>query len=131
MNQKIDKETLEKLRDGAQGELDYEKEHGSDRHESKDIPFWIGFWSGKVDAYQYLLDIFILKQVHISDVFEEVTKKMVEEKQKLEDNLSDAKVIIQTIDKYISLLEELKILSLSLKEDFIKLEDEVKKAKEK
>ena len=72
MNQKIDKETLGKLRDGAQGELDYEKERGSDRHELKDVPYWIGFWSGKVDAYQYLLDIFILKQVHFSDVFEEV-----------------------------------------------------------
>ena len=74
MSRKLDKETLEKFRDGAQGELDYEKEHGTDRHELKDVSYWIGFWSGKVDAYQYLLDIFILKQVHISDVFEEVKK---------------------------------------------------------
>lgn len=58
MYQKLDKETLEKFRDGAQEEVDYEKEHGSERHEPNDIPYWIGFWSGKVDAYRYLLETY-------------------------------------------------------------------------
>ena len=51
--------------------------------------------------------------------------------QKIEEVLSDARIIIETIDKYIGLLEELKVISLSLKEDFVKLEEEVKKAKER
>ena len=63
MNQKIDKETLEKFRDGAQDELDYEKEHGSDRYEPKDVSYWIGFWSGKVYAYQFLLDMCLTQKV--------------------------------------------------------------------
>ena len=56
---------------------------------------------------------------------------MVEGKPTLEENLSDAKMVIQTIDKYIGLLEELKVLSLSLKKDMVELEEEIKKAKEK
>jgi hypothetical protein len=56
---------------------------------------------------------------------------MVEGKHTLEENLSDAKMVIQTIDKYIGLLEELKVISLSLKKDMVELEEEVKKTKEK
>ena len=56
---------------------------------------------------------------------------MVEEKPTLEENLNDAKIVIEIIDKYIGLLEELKVISLSLKKDMVELEEEVKKAKEK
>ena len=56
---------------------------------------------------------------------------MVEGKHTLEENLSDAKMVIETIDKYIGLLEEVKVLSLSLKKDMIELEEEFKRAKEK
>lgn len=124
-NKELDKETLENLRDAAQNELDYEKEHGSDRHEPTDISYWIGFWSGKVDAYQFILDTYSRGKP------KDEGSKMVEGKPTLEKDLSDAKIVIQTIDKYIGLLEELKVLSLSLKKDMIELEEEVKKAKEK
>jgi len=58
MQKELDKETLEELRDGAQDELDYETQHGADRHELKDVPYWIGFWCGKAGAYQFLLDTY-------------------------------------------------------------------------
>ena len=74
MNQRIDKEALEKFRDGAKEELEYEKDHGSSRHEPNNVPYWIGFWSGKVDAYQYLLDTYFSDKSKpiVEELFEEV-----------------------------------------------------------
>ena len=47
----------------------------------------------------------------------------------LQEKVADAKLVYETIDKYIGLLEELKELALSLKNDIRGLEEEVEKAK--
>ena len=48
----------------------------------------------------------------------------------LQKAVADSKLINETIDKYIGLLEELKELALSLKKDIRELEEEIEKAKQ-
>lgn len=58
-------------------------------------------------------------------------KEIKEVRRMKEEDLKDAKEVLKTIDKYIGLLEELKVIALSLKNHMIELEEEVQEAKRK